>query len=146
MKTQINIMLFSSLLLFQSIGFAATKTLVCRNEAWSTVTASLSLNESNMKVKFGAGSDGGRLENDFKNKSVNLKIDESASSNGYVEYQGKVLVDSAFQDYRSLTVRILSSLLNNTAEFHVTFGMSETHGKESDPSVFSSYGMLCKPK
>ena len=87
------------LTILAQVSFGSVKSFSCRNEARSAVTASLTMNQVAMNLKFGKGSDGGRTEDDIKNKSVHLNIDSEASANGYIEYSGDVLVSTIFADH-----------------------------------------------
>ena len=135
------------ILVFSSFSFAAGGTaysLICRNEAHSAVTASLNLNDSQIILVYGSVADNSSLEQDIKNKNANLKIDKSSSGKGWVEYAGEVATNNAFGEYRTIEVRLQPSHLKSPKEFHTTFAISESHEKSDDPSVFSSYGMICK--
>ncbi len=143
-----SIFILALLTVTHSMSFAAqanqVRTLQCRNEAHSAVTASLTMNENVMKLKFGRGSDSGSLEDGIKSKSVQLRKDLAASTNGYVQYVGDVLTIPAWKEYRTVEVRIKSSLLAGTSPFHVSFAFSNEHQKNDQGYVFTSYGMICK--
>lgn len=130
--------------LFQSITYAAVKTYRCRNEAHSALTASLAVTATTINMKFGSGSDGGNMEEDFKNKTVSLKLDPGASHNGWMEFTGSILVNPAFSDYRTVEVRLESASLGLESQIQVKFALSDTHTKDQSSLVSTSYGMICQ--
>lgn len=136
--------LLLSICFFQSLTFASHRTLICRNEAHSPVTALISLNDANMILKFGSGSSGSSLEDGVRNKTVKLSVDPDSSSNGWIAYEGEVLTDPTFSDYRTIQVRYESQNLKSKPEFRVVFFISDVHAQYSSSGSSWSYGMRCK--
>ncbi len=130
--------------LSQSVTFAAVKTYRCRNEARSLVTASLVMTATTIKMKFGSGSDGGDLEEDFKNKTVSLKLDPEASQNGWLGFTGDTLVNPTFSDYRTVEVRVETASLTKKLPIEMKFALSSTHAKNQTALSAYSYGMICQ--
>ena len=130
--------------LSQSITFAAVKSYHCRNEARSPVTATVAVSAKTLEIKFGSGSDGGNLENDFKNKSATLKFDPEASQFGWRGYTADILVNPTFSDYRTVEVRFETTSLGKKSPIEMKFALSEIHSKTQPPMIDYAYGMICE--
>ena len=142
MKKIINVsvltVLFSS---FLSL-FVEAASLQCVNVAHSKVTFSMNTADQFIRLNFGKGSDGSNLESDIANKAVTVRLDKSASHNGWSEYSGQVKTE-AFQDYRTIQVRFQTADLNKKP-MRVLMSPSNAHVKDGDAYTFYQFEMSCK--
>lgn len=126
---------------------AETLILKCKNVAASPVTATLEFGPGRAHLQFGKGSSGNALENDVKEKSLELTLTPQASrnaysSNGYSSFIGEVLVDARYKEWRQVQVSLNFQSVNARA-IQVLFQISEPYVAALGPATVTHYGMVC---
>lgn len=132
------------LTILTSSAHASGRSIECRNEAQSPITASININQDQATIKFGEESDASQLEDDLLNKSVKLSLSSESSNNGYLQFEGKTPVRGSNSEIRSIQIRVLAELLQSDEDFHMIFNISTRHSKDLSALSFWSYGMICR--
>jgi len=134
----------SAITLISLASFAGGQRLDCVNEAHSALTFSLSLNQNEASLTFGKFNAESETERDLVGKSLNLILNNEASVRGYLEYDGAVLANAYYREYRDVEIRVAKSELEKKSGIRVLMAPSNSYSGDEGGMAFQQYGMTCE--